>query len=213
MLSTNLSSQAAYTKQSLEDQRSSLDEINRRIEETKQIILSRDSKISTISERVQWLKNLGTELKAFMRWVILGNITLYREILSLRLAFTSHIDRSISEEPFVLEDPIGRISLVHLRFVDSWDAFDAVMETRFRGKQGLRKIVNKQFTLEDARTGKEISRKRNIEDAILPGQRIAMAIIFLIRLPISKPTRAADVWKCPRCQTICDESTDKSIQW
>jgi hypothetical protein len=61
------------------------------------------------------------------------------------------------EEPFILEDPIGRPAPVHLQFITSWDAFNAVLEIRFRSVQGHRKIVQKEYGLQEEVTGREIN--------------------------------------------------------
>lgn len=94
-------------------------------------------------DRFEWIQRLGSELKKFMCQIIIGNVAIYRQNLALQLAFTAKVDRPLEEAPFMLEDAIGRLAPVHLRFVTSWDAFDAVLSIRFQGKPGWNKVCRK----------------------------------------------------------------------
>jgi hypothetical protein len=55
-----------------------------------------------------------------------------------------------------LEDAIGRIAPVHLQFVTSWDAFNAVLEIRFRDLQGFKKVKDKQYGLRNKATKRDV---------------------------------------------------------
>lgn len=98
--------------------------------------------------------------------------------LALQLAVPGYSERILIHQAFILEDAIGRVTPVHLQFVNSWEAFDAILEARFRGIQGLRKIQSKHFTLQEKKTGREVSREWNWEGAFISGQHIDMSLIF-----------------------------------
>jgi hypothetical protein len=165
---------------------------------------------SRMMDRLEWLQKLGTELKRFMSDIITGNIAIYREIVALRSAFSKQVDRPLTEDPFMLEDAIGRIAPVHLRFINSWSAFQAVMEIRFEGKQGVLKICRKEYILQDMATGREVDMSLNFEDAFLPGQKVTMSLVF--RHTSSEHT-AQTTTTCPRCKTPSGQSTDIDVSW
>ena len=88
------------------------------------------------SPRLGWIQQLGEEMKCFMRKIVITNIAIYKAILEVRGRLPSQLERSLYQEPFILEDGIGRIAPVHMQFIHSWTAFDSVMEIRFEGFQG-----------------------------------------------------------------------------
>ncbi|PVI02417.1 hypothetical protein DM02DRAFT_487375, partial [Periconia macrospinosa] len=147
-----------------------------RLEETNRLITSGNSISSKIADavRLDWLRQLGSELKGFMRRIMAMNIATYHAVLSIQSALPSYRERGLIEEPFILEDPIGRVAPVHLQFVTSWDAFNAVLEIRFRNLQGHTKVQKQQYVLQEKATKRDIKQEKNWEGAFLPGQRIEM---------------------------------------
>lgn len=210
LLETNLTEHTSDTARSLNQQQTTLVEINNRLDENKQLIASGNTLGSWILERVEWVKNLGTELEQFLNRIIAGNFAIYREIVALRSAFTTRADRSLCEDPFILEDAIGRVALVHLRFINSWQAFDTVMEIRFTGKQGLPKIQRREYILEENATGLKIDRSMDFSDCFLPEQKIVMSLVF--RKESAFPV-APLVTPCPRCQAPPANLVDSNILW
>lgn len=163
-----------------------------------------------MTDRLEWIQKLGSELKRCIYNVIAGNLAIYREVVALRSAFSKHVDRPLLEDPFILEDAIGRIAPVHLRFINSWAAFQAVMEIRFQGKQGLKKVCRKEYVLQESATGREVDFRRAFEDAILPGQKITMSLIFK-RDSTDQSTQ--NLAHCPRCDTLSEQPTDVDALW
>jgi hypothetical protein len=187
-----------------------LKEVQTRLDDNRQLISAGNSLASRMMDRLEWIKKLGSELKRLMLGVIAGNITIYREVVALRSAFSKHVDRPLLEDPFVLEDAIGRVAPVHLRFINSWAAFQAVMEIRFQEKQGLRKIRRKEYALQEIATGREVDLSLAFEDAFLPGQRIAMSFVFK-RNSMEQSTQS--LAHCPRCNTLSEQSTNVDALW
>jgi hypothetical protein len=96
---------------------------------------------------------------------------------SLAFSFLRHADRPLVEDQSLLGDAIGRIAPVHLGFITSWTVFQAVMEIRCRGKQGLRKICRKKYILQETPTGREADLSLDFQDAVLPG-KVSMSLAF-----------------------------------
>lgn len=200
--------QTSTELQSQDNQNALLGEIHARLEQNTQLLKSAKSRVETISDtlRLDWLRSIGSELKHFMGRIFFMNVAIYRVVVDIRALLPSQLERTLVQEPFLLEDAIGRISPVHLQFIASWDAFDAVLETRFRDLQGYKKIVSKEFVLQERSTKQDILRTRPWEGAFLPGQRVDMSMVF------------TDLWKegqmsCPGCQKVNEDYSQTGTQW
>jgi hypothetical protein len=181
------------------DQQTLLLDIRDRINNATHHITSGSVTLSKIADalRLDWLRQLGSELKLLMHRVVATNIATYHAVISLQTALPSRLERTLIEEPFILEDPIGRIAPVHLQFVTSWDAFNSVLEIRFHNLQGFKKIKNKQYGLQEKATQRDIDQSRAWERAFLPGQRIEMSFVFRND---ESSTKDANTTTCPGCQ-------------
>jgi hypothetical protein len=210
IIGSDVKAQAIHTNRTLDQTSASLLEINNRLEENKQLVSSGNSLITKLAERVDWIKNLAVEIKRHMYQIIAGNLAIYREVVAIRSSFSTRVDRTLCEDPFILEDAIGRIAPVHLRFINSWQAFDAVMEIRFQGKQRLLKIQKKEYVLQETATKLEISRLAEFSNAFLPGQKILMALVFKEK---SNSEELKSDAQCPRCQTTSTEPANVDILW
>jgi hypothetical protein len=69
--------------------------------------------------RLTWLSSLGSDLRQYMGNVFTINVTTFRIVSELRTALPSHLERTLIQEPFLLEDALGRISPVHSQFINS----------------------------------------------------------------------------------------------
>jgi hypothetical protein len=171
------------------------------IENANHKIEAGNSVLGNLSEtlKLDWVRQLGSELKSLMRGAMAINFATYRAVIRLQNALPSHLERGMFEEPIILDDPIGRISPVHLQFITSWDAFHSVLEVRFENAPGYRKMIQRKYSLELKGTKKDISQSRLWQDAFLPGQRVEMSFIF-------NDKGSGDT--CPGCQTTSDKSVD-----
>jgi hypothetical protein len=180
-----------------------LNDIQKRIEEANQGIDTSNNMLTKVSGalRMDWLRQLGSELTALMRRAFAINIATYHAVINIQKVFPSRLERGLLEEPFILEDPIGRIAPVHLQFVTSWDAFNAILEIRFRSLQGHRKIVQKRYGLQERATGRDINQSRPWQGAFLPGQRVEMCFVFQDDNPVTLINTNTVI--CPGCGTPC----------
>jgi hypothetical protein len=89
--------------------------ISDRLEETNRLIKSGSSVTAKLADalRLDWFRQLGTELKGYMRRIIAMNIATYHAVISIQSALPCRLERGLIEEPFILEDAIGRIAPVH----------------------------------------------------------------------------------------------------
>jgi hypothetical protein len=124
------------------------------------------------------LREACVDMSNSIQQLLLSNAALSRSVRATESGLPTGLERTLIQEPFILEDAIGRIAPVHLQFIESWDAFEAVLEIRFRGIQGADKVEQREYALQDHTKGYEITRSRPWVGAFLPGQRVAMSFIF-----------------------------------
>lgn len=162
------------------------------------------------------MQKYGRILKRLLDDVVAGNRAIYSEILQLRscvAAFDSHLPPLISEQPFVFEDACGHVAPIHLTYITTWEAFQAVLEISFKDRPGLGKIRRKEYSLQEEATGREISQSTDIRLAILPGQKIVQDILFGDGR--KKSTSPSSVI-CPYCRNrmaISESSDTSSSRW
>ena len=134
------------------------------------------------------------------------NVAIFRTLLEIRASLPSHLERGLIQEPFLLEDAIGRISPVHMQFITSWAAFDSVLDMRFRNIPGHSKILSKEYILQDHASRRDINFHQPWEGTFLPGQKVDMSIMF-------DDVREEVALSCPRCQHIGGSQLKGEIQW
>ncbi|PVH89250.1 hypothetical protein DL98DRAFT_647802 [Cadophora sp. DSE1049] len=186
-----------------------ISEVREQLRENNRLISAGNAiaKNLAVKLRLDWFRQLGCELKLMMQRIFTLNVATYNAVLALKSGLPSHLERTLIQEPFILEDAIGRISPVHLQFISSWEAFDAVLELRFRLVQGYAKVKNQEYVLQEHATRREIRRHLPWEVSFLPGQRIVMALIF----EDQEKTNSAQT-TCPRCQSPSRGLQDSDIQ-
>jgi hypothetical protein len=90
--------------------------------------------------------------------------------------------RIMLQQPVILLDACGRIAPFHLEFIDSLEAFVAVMLIRFKqagiSQEGLQKLVNLEFTLRDTRRKRPIDLTKPWCSILKPGQLIDMNVLY-----------------------------------
>lgn len=186
-------------------------EVRDRLKENKKLILAVATKVSD-ALHFDWFRQLGSELKTMMNKIFRTNLATYEAVVSIQRVLPSHLERSMFRDPFILEDAIGRISPVHMDFITSWEAFDAILLLRFQDVQGFKKVQNKEYALQEHATKREIKRTRPWECAFLPGQRIDMSLVFVKKAPAEQSEEIPST-SCPNCHAVSDKSQDYEIQW
>lgn len=204
---SNSAAQASYDAQS-----TVLAEIRDKIKENKRLITDGNAMKVQMLQRWGWLKNLGCDIRTFMRSIMQTNVNIFSEVVFIRRRLATIPVWSLAEEPFVLEDAIGRRAPVHLRFITSWKAFESVIENRFEGRRGHSKVRKREYVLLEDGTAQEIDRTQDWDLAVMPGQFITMSMVF-------KEDRAVETGShnenacCPYCQTRTESASSSNVQW
>lgn len=184
-------------------------EVRDRLKENNTLISAVATKVSD-ALRFEWFQQLGSELKSMMNRIFSTNVATYEAVVAIQRVLPSQLERSMFREPFILEDAIGRISTVHMDFITSWEAFDAVMRLRFQEFQGFKKVQENEYVLQEHSTGREIKRTRGWEVAFMPGQRVNMSLVF-----VGKAKNPEEILStsCPNCQSTSTKPQDSDVQW
>ncbi|KAK0716155.1 hypothetical protein B0H67DRAFT_645810 [Lasiosphaeris hirsuta] len=179
-------------------------------------------KIGMLTNMMLFIQSLVIQLLSASRRGLQTTLATYEVVKAIQQSVSTPLERvSLIEEPFILEDAIGRISPVHLQFVTSWKAFDTVLRHRFEGMKGYGKIKRKDFVLQERATSRDISRHTRWEAAFRPGQFVEMGILFresvevavLTPLQSSRQGHYKDANTCPCCQTSPEPGAKRDIKW
>ncbi|RMZ71352.1 vegetative cell wall gp1 [Pyrenophora seminiperda CCB06] len=159
--------------------------------------------------RMKWLRQLGYELKSLMCSVIAGNVLTYEAIMRLQASLPGSMDRGLIEEPAVFQDPLGRISPIHLQFITSWDTFHAVLESRFQHMPGFNKVKQRHYLLWDVGKCRQFKRSRPWQSTFLPGKKVTMSFCFRAKLPLDflpeyKSQFDSTFGRCSKCGESAD---------
>jgi hypothetical protein len=201
----------AQTRNRQQDDRSL--KILDKLEHANSSLLGAKTLLAKLSAGLDRLQQFSLELEDSVHRILSLNVSTYDAVVAIKSGLPSRLERALIGDPAILEDGLGRIAPVHLQFVNSWDAFDAVLEVRFRGLDGHEKVIKRDFVLQEHATGFEIRRSRAWEASILPGQRIEMSFVFSQEGSFASTAVDASCTSCPKCGFVCSEKQDSEVQW
>jgi hypothetical protein len=102
-------------------QDTALDRIKDRIEHANQSIEAGNSILGKLSEalRLNWLRQLGSELKTLMHGAIAVNFATYRAVIRLQISLPSRLERGLIEAPvffgrFPRPHSTGTLAVCHI---------------------------------------------------------------------------------------------------
>jgi hypothetical protein len=200
-----------------------LKEIRSRLDAVDKCILASSSLlVKTVKKaRQTWFLQLGQELKTLLFKTLAMNLVIYTSvkrvqssILDLRQALptpNSLVTPLTHERIFYLRDAIGRESSITLNFITSYDALTAVLQVRFHGMPGLKKIIKNEFAIENRATGKDMDRNMPWECFFRPGLWFDMDMIFQTVLDEGSESPIEDT--CPSCNAKSNQSQGLRIKW
>jgi hypothetical protein len=148
--------------------------------------------------KLGWLQQLGTELKGMVFQIFTNSGTTLSAVQRIEERLPSRSEQLLIRT-FILEDVLGRITQIDMDYVNTWDAFDAMLAVCFLGLPGHKKVAKRDYVIQDQKTSKELLRSIPWSGAFLPGQRIIMGLIFRKRLQ-----KAQSVF-CPGCHILLKE--------
>lgn len=156
-----------------------------------------------IISKLDMVFSLGTDLQTSTRQIFTMMCAVSGDLTSIK-AVVMRLDRGISDEHFVLEDVTGRHFPIHLKTITSWEAFEYVLNDRFKGKKGAHRIRRKMYFLQERASRQDVDRSMDWESAFLPYQRVDMGLMCRETQVLSS---------CPWCHTPSSSESGVEVQW
>ncbi|KAI9713535.1 MAG: hypothetical protein M1820_000917 [Bogoriella megaspora] len=95
---------------------------------------------ATSISRPNWVEQPSQGVRLLMQGTINAKVAMCKAEVSIQDVLLRKVPNSMIEEPFLLEDAIGRVAPVPSTLVTSWPALQGVLEARFQDVQGAAKI-------------------------------------------------------------------------
>lgn len=148
------------------------------------------------------------DLQSIIGDVLDTNMKIWQSVLDIQRsqALQSHVPPQVEhQEPVHFEDSHGRVAPFYTEFINSFDAFQAVMEIRFRHMPGLKKLQKMEYLIREIGSNRWLDLRAPWESVFLPGRKVAMSMIFW------RP--AMSMRFCPACHFENDSRGTLEIQW
>lgn len=157
---------------------------------------------NAVLDRLTCLSTLSTEIVS----VLLATQPLVTEIHS----FLMRLERPLSDPHFVLVDAMGDSHPIYMKTITSWDTFEFVLQQRFKGKRGGRRVLRGRYVLEDPSTGFILDRSWEWEDLFMRRQKVYMRLFCKEAI---STINEDELFKCPWCRTARAHHDDEDTPW
>ncbi|KAI9865708.1 MAG: hypothetical protein M1813_002166 [Trichoglossum hirsutum] len=169
-----------------------------------------DQNTTMLQTQSELLKSVRTSLIGFERTLntrqeqlfhtLVDNITQLRSSLKQQNEIPPQV---MLQRPVQLLDACGRLAPFHLEFINSSEAFLAVLKVRFK-HAGLRKIEKREFALQERGSKRRLDLSAPWDSVFLPGQKVDMSMVF----------RRQDVphRSCPSCRFVSEGHEEEDIE-
>lgn len=107
------------------------------------------------------------------------------------------------QKPVMFLDALDRLAPIHLEWINSYEAFFAVLKVRFK-HVGLQMIESGRFALQATKTKKDVDLNRPWDSCLYPGQAYDMSMLFPDQG--SSPNNL-----CPACRYPCSGNPGEEI--
>ena len=164
-------------------------ENNQKQQECEQRVQKTHAATFNIQQDLVLTKDLVTGLSSqqadFIQRIMAGHRQLLQEVSALQQLLQLQLQRELPpqvplQKPVVLLDACGRVAPFHLEFINSAEAFIAVLKVRFMQSgvtvKGLQKLDRSEFVLQDHR--RDLSLNKSWETVFRPGQNVNMSMLF-----------------------------------
>lgn len=166
---------------------------------------------STVARFLDNHKAGGTkenDLRSLVTDVVESNIRIFAKVLQMQQQLSNLPAQVDRQQPIVFEDAHGRIAPFHVEFINTFAAFQAVLEARFQDVPGLKKVKSLEYALQDLATRRKIDVTKSWESIFRPGRRVNMSMVF--------SQYQAQSSLCPGCSSanvILGDDENNDIQW
>lgn len=176
---------------------------------TAMVVKGRDAERDDDTARL--LGSLSIEQRQCFEFLMLQNKELIRNVQELNRVLRMQMSippQVLLQQPVMLLDAFGKIAPFHLDFIDSLEAFTAVLKIRFRQagvKQiGLSKLEKREFTIRETCNKRFMDLSKPWSSVFQPGQEVDMSMVF--------HRFACRPGTCPGCSSS-NEGGEEQTQW
>lgn len=185
-------------------------EANSRIMQNQQILVAHTGWMETMTRTVAGFVSEQKEngLVSLVYKALHWNMRIFDAVTQMQQLLRNIPPQIEREQPVLFEDAHGRLAPFHVEFINSYAAFQAVLEARFQNMPGLRKVRNLEYSMQDTRSKHILDLSRPWENNFRPGRRFNMSMIFQV------PSRQTS--SCPGCLTESFnrvENGESDVQW
>lgn len=153
-------------------------------EETKALIKHNRQLLNTLITTISSnYSNLPTQqqtadVQKLMQKVLEANMRTFNTVVHIQ-QLQSKLPPQIQHQQAVLfEDAHERLTPLHVEFINSFAAFQAVLEVRFRQVPGLKKVKSLEYTMEDTASRRSLDLSKPWESLFRPGRKVIMSMLF-----------------------------------
>ena len=160
--------------------------------------------------RLKWLQTFGNAVASIMLQIQTSVFETYTLVLSINEKMTwLTIQSMMIQGHCIVHDALGRHLPLHVQFINSWDAFDAILAIYFRERPGYKKVTDRDFILQDSHTHRDINRLHPFDRSVRSGQQLNMSILFRTH---TESTAVTGDGTCPSCLAPRSQP-DVDLQW
>ncbi|KAK7697432.1 hypothetical protein SLS64_013513 [Diaporthe eres] len=147
-------------------------EANALAEQNRQTLVAHTGMMETFSRvasgLVVWTQEDG--LLSLVRKGLQWHSRIFDAVTQMQQVLCSIPPQIEREQPVLFEDAHGRLTPFHVEFINSHNAFQAVLEARFENMPGLRKVRNLEYAMQDTQSKLVLDLSRPWEHIIRPGR-------------------------------------------
>lgn len=160
--------------------RDGADETRALAKSNNQLLTTQADLLVTISSTVANLSSQqqDSELQHLVQKVLESNMRIFNTVIQiqqLQASLPPQVDR---QQPILFEDAHERLTPFHVEFINSFAAFQAVLEVRFSQVPGLKKVRGLEYAMQDTASKKALDLSRPWESIFRPGRKVVMSMLF-----------------------------------
>lgn len=190
-------------RQSLQSVEDGAKESNALVELNHQLLTTQADIIASISSTLAGLSTGDqiNEAKSLLLKALESNSMTLNAIMQNQQLQSNIPPQVRFQQPVIFEDAHERRFLFHIEFVNSFTAFQWLLESRFEDVPGLKKVKNLEYAMRDLASKRTVDLSRSWESVARPGRRVLMSMVF------QRPMTSTS--SCPGCQAESSDGPDR----
>ncbi|KAJ4414464.1 hypothetical protein N0V82_007913 [Gnomoniopsis sp. IMI 355080] len=178
------------------------DETKALAEKNNQLLATQADLLVKVSSTVANLptQHQNTELQSLVQKVLESNMRIFNTVIQIQQLHASLPPQVDRQQPILFQDAHERLTPFHVEFINSFAAFQAVLEVRFSQVPGLKKVIGLEYAMEDTASKRTLDLTKPWESIFRPGRKVVMSMLF--------QQVESTISSCPGClkETVQEDS-------